>query len=282
MRYRIHPDTAWVDDPDSQAVQVMPLPSGDPLTVGGTGRQIYLDVVAGLDPISEAVERFDAPADEVRAGVQQFLDSLVDLRILIAEEPIDDAIPVPESPASEPLDGRDFHLLFVCTANICRSAFADARMRALRVPGIEVDSAGTHALVGHPMDPPMARRLADPREGEAHRGKQLTRELVDWADLIVAMSERHRDFILEEWPDAAKRTFLIGHVARELRTLPHDARAHDVAAHLFGNRTVQPGDSVRDPYGRGDSAAAEAAGRIDTSIDDIAAVLGQILMGERQ
>ena len=49
-------------------------------------------------------------------------------------------------------------ILFVCTANICRSAWAEARAQQL-LPGYRIASAGTHALRGRGIDPTMAQTL---------------------------------------------------------------------------------------------------------------------------
>ena len=52
-------------------------------------------------------------------------------------------------------------VLFVCTANICRSAFAE-RWAGHLLGGdtsVGVASAGTHGYVDAPMDPPMAEEL---------------------------------------------------------------------------------------------------------------------------
>ena len=46
-----------------------------------------------------------------------------------------------------------YRVLFVCTANICRSAYADVVARSRGIGGIEFLSAGTHALVGQPIGP---------------------------------------------------------------------------------------------------------------------------------
>ncbi|TRY16462.1 low molecular weight phosphatase family protein, partial [Tessaracoccus rhinocerotis] len=75
-------------------------------------------------------------------------------------------------------------MLFVCTANICRSAYADVVARSAGVPGVEFSSAGTRALVDQAIDPP---RAANVRAGDptAHRARQLTRDLVSEADLIL-------------------------------------------------------------------------------------------------
>lgn len=297
MTYRVHPDTAWVHDPNTDSIQAMALPTGEPMSIGGTGCVIFLDVVDGRDPVAEALARWDAPEAEVRVGVEQFLTSLLDAGILIeveaaprrasgfappTVEPATRSDDVPSSPDIEEIEEtRDYRLVFVCTANICRSAFADVRLNARGLPGLDISSAGTHALVGQQMDPPMAAHLTNPEDGQRHRARQLTRAIVDDADLIVAMSERHRDFILEEWPHAAKKTFLIGHVARELDRLPATATRDDIAPHLWAHRKLRPDDSIRDPYRRGDQVALATARKIDSHLDRLGEVMGRILTGER-
>ena len=62
-------------------------------------------------------------------------------------------------------EGGLVNLLFVCTANICRSAYAQLMTEHLLAgrAGVQVSSAGTHGFRDHPMDPPMAAQLAGPR-----------------------------------------------------------------------------------------------------------------------
>lgn len=291
MHYRVHPDTAWVHDPNTDTAHVMALPAGEPLSLGGTGCTIFLDVAEGRDPLSEAAERWSADdATEVTRGVQQFLDSLVKLNVLVADaEPSDAPAPAraaESSPAAAPMatepqraSRSSYELLFVCTANMSRSAYADITMRHLDIPGLDVRSAGTHAQVGRKMDPVMIKQLPDPTWADDHVVEPLTRDTAETADLIVAMSERHRDFILDEWPNLAKRTFLIGHIAREIDNVPATARPEDVAPFLYEHRTVERGDSVRDPYGRGDKASENAARMIDAYLEPLARVLARVLMG---
>ena len=97
-----------------------------------------------------------------------------------------------------------YRVLFVCTANICRSAYADVVARAVGVPGVVFASAGTHGWQGAPLDPPMAAlvRAGDPA---AHASRRLTRDIAEGADLILAMGQDHRRFILEEFPELPRQ-----------------------------------------------------------------------------
>ncbi|AZN29239.1 hypothetical protein EJO69_02195 [Flaviflexus salsibiostraticola] len=162
-----------------------------------------------------------------------------------------------------------YRVLFVCTANICRSAYADVVARASRARGIEFASAGTHALVGEPIDPPMGGLTAGRGEARSHRAQQLDRGLVDEADLILTMAPEHRRYILDEWPQAATKTFVIGHAAREIQSLPAGSRLGDVTKHLWQHRSTGQRDAVSDPYRRGQAAAITAAQAIDTHLESI-------------
>jgi protein-tyrosine-phosphatase len=85
-------------------------------------------------------------------------------------------------------------VLFVCTGNIFRSLTAEYALR-LELPaasGVLVGSAGTEDFP-HVVKPVVADRLL--RRGldvTTHRRRTLTSELLDAADLVVAMSDEHR------------------------------------------------------------------------------------------
>ena len=156
-------------------------------------------------------------------------------------------------------------VLFVCTANICRSAYAEVVARQLAGPGsaLAFDSAGILAADGQPMDPPMAaeaeRRGADPR---AHRSKRLTLGLVDNADLILTAETVHRSRILEDRPLAMRKAFTLGQFARGLRA-SHDDPGGVLERVRARAATSGPDDDVDDPYGRGHGKAQLVALEIE-------------------
>ena len=53
-----------------------------------------------------------------------------------------------------------------------------------------------------------------------HRGRELAREHVDDADLIVGMAAEHRDAVLRSVPKAAGATFTLKELVRLLDALP--------------------------------------------------------------
>lgn len=86
-------------------------------------------------------------------------------------------------------------ILFVCTANICRSALAEVvlkkKLQQKGLKEIEVESAGVHNYQGSPRDYTIAayaRKAGYELGGTAH---YVTQALVDSADLIVCMEHIH-------------------------------------------------------------------------------------------
>ena len=87
-------------------------------------------------------------------------------------------------------------ILFVCSGNTCRSPLAErlARREAEErgLDDVEVRSAGTFAGRGAPAS--RGAVLAARRQGldlSGHRSTPLGPELVEWADLVLAMTNAH-------------------------------------------------------------------------------------------
>ena len=175
-------------------------------------------------------------------------------------------------------------VLTVCTGNVCRSPAAE-RLLATRladVADLSVASAGTSALVGQPVDPPMAALLADAGvpAGE-FAARQLTAAHLRTADLVLVMTRRHRSAVVALEPAAVRRTFLLTELAALATSVadagwPADVPA-DPAARLAalprlaaGRRgaTALPADpEVVDPYLRGPEVHARALQQVTAAVD---------------
>lgn len=112
------------------------------------------------------------------------------------------------------------HILFVCTANICRSPVAEAllrdRLEERGMDGWTVRSAGTWAI----QERGAARnsiRVAAERGLDVgdHRSRMVSREMLDEADLILCMESGHVEALKAEFPEAAGRIYLLSEMAGE-------------------------------------------------------------------
>src|SRR5690606_41737560 len=101
-------------------------------------------------------------------------------------------------------------ILVVCHGNICRSPLAEAMLKAL-LPHCKVESAGLHALVGHPADA-STQEVATPAGLvlQDHKGRQLNSEMLNDADLILVLSQSQRTAIGENLPSAMGKTMWLG------------------------------------------------------------------------
>lgn len=92
--------------------------------------------------------------------------------------------------------GTTWNILFVCTGNTCRSPMAAAIARgALRERGwthVDVRSAGVAAAPGHAASQ-LAVAVTDERalDLRGHQSQQVTPDLIEWADLVLAMGPSH-------------------------------------------------------------------------------------------
>jgi protein arginine phosphatase len=92
--------------------------------------------------------------------------------------------------------GTTYNLLFVCTGNTCRSPMAAAIVHgAVQERGwthVDIRSAGTSAATGASATGQAIDVAAEyGLDLRAHVAQPLTAELVEWADLILAMGPAH-------------------------------------------------------------------------------------------
>lgn len=105
------------------------------------------------------------------------------------------------------------NILFVCTANRCRSAFAEAvlkKMLAEEALDIRVQSAGIDAVPGlKPPAPMLQPPNPDALDLSQHQSRKITGDMIEDADLIFVMEGGHRQAIVKKWPAAGIKVFLL-------------------------------------------------------------------------
>jgi protein-tyrosine phosphatase len=190
-----------------------------------------------------------------------------------------------------------FTVLHVCMGNICRSPMAErllvlaARQRLAKLDAaadlddlLRSTSAGTGGWhEGEEMNPPAARQIllrGGSVTGFAAR-KLRTAHLVE-ADLIITATGDQLDYVRALRPEAADRTFVLGHLNRLLpqvdaAELPpastepaafaaRGAALVAAAAAVRGDAPATPEDDLDDPWGRGDQTFSRIADDIDEAM----------------
>ena len=106
-------------------------------------------------------------------------------------------------------------VLFVCTANICRSPMASALFKSLVAQRADakswrVASAGVWAMEGSSAarnsQAVVASRGLDL---SSHRAQGVSRELLRRFNLILTMEQGHKEALRAEFPDLASRIYLL-------------------------------------------------------------------------
>jgi protein-tyrosine-phosphatase len=108
-------------------------------------------------------------------------------------------------------------IIFVCTANVCRSVTAEGLFKELvrrdaqiSQDGFEVRSAGTHALdrseAGDQTLTVLRERGLDMSR---HRAQTINQPLIDWSDLVLCMEKAHLDYLRLSFQATPGKLFLL-------------------------------------------------------------------------
>jgi protein-tyrosine phosphatase len=165
-------------------------------------------------------------------------------------------------------------ILTVCTGNLCRSPVLERLLRhglaeswPEALDELPVASAGTRALVGHSIPPPLMTRLARyGADATPFSSRQLTPAIVSRAGLVIALTRAHRAAVVELHPRAVRVTFTLRELARLAAALPPgDAAPTEPRARLevfvealaarrgLAGPSDPDADDIADPY-RGNDA----------------------------
>jgi len=115
------------------------------------------------------------------------------------------------------------NILLVCTGNTCRSPMAEGLLKkklgalkscpsdGLEEKGFRITSAGIAAMPGgSPSEEAVEVMHCSGIEIGDHRSQSLNDRLVNEADLILTMTNSHRQMLVSQWPTAGNRVHLLG------------------------------------------------------------------------
>ena len=188
-------------------------------------------------------------------------------------------------------------ILFVCTGNTCRSPMAEALLRKMakeRGMLLEVRSAGVAAMEGQSISRHAEALLKDYDIHEPLRSSALNAEMVSWADLILTLTQGHKQHVLHNYAHAADKIYTLKEytlndesVRRELQELDELYAQWQLQRSLgqelepqLQQRIIElqqrmPSYDISDPYGGSrddyEVAAAEIREALGRLLDKLAA-----------
>jgi sulfate adenylyltransferase len=220
----------------------------------------------GISSPYEVPEDADLRIDTTGRSVEACRDEVLDALVAAG------FVPGRREDSSSP-EEAPIRVLFVCTANICRSPYLELRARQLLGPdsGVEVSSAGTHGFDGSPVSDTMAAEFALRGTGvDGFRSRPATAEMVDAADLVLTAEAAHRTRLLEDRPAAFKKIFTLGQFVASAEAVDPSLHGRELLEVLRGRRVPpSPDHDIEDPYRRGPEAARRAAVTMEALLDVI-------------
>ena len=153
-------------------------------------------------------------------------------------------------------------VLFLCTANICRSPAMELIARDLAGDAdVVFSSSGTHAHTGHRMNPVQAATIPH-LDVSGFRSRRLRPEMLLGADLVLTAESIHRQHVLDDYAQLHRTLFTLGQFEAAIAEIPDLTGRELVTAVGQKRQPAHPELDIADPFRRGEKAAAAATATI--------------------
>ncbi|MCP3027570.1 low molecular weight protein arginine phosphatase [Halobacillus sp. A5] len=100
------------------------------------------------------------------------------------------------------------NVLFICTGNTCRSPMAEAIMKS-KDEEASVKSAGIFAGLNQPVGANTHEVLAEIGLSFDNTSTPVTQELLEWSDIVLCMTESHKQTLALQYPDLQHKFFTL-------------------------------------------------------------------------
>jgi len=156
------------------------------------------------------------------------------------------------------------NILFVCTGNTCRSSMAEGILKSMlqemNIDNINVSSAGISAFDGEAANEKaiytLNKKGIDIRN---HRARQLTKKIINESDLILTMTNNHKNMILNVMPEYSDKVFTL----------------KEFACIINNEETRGKNLDVADPFGAGYNVYEISAAEIEEQLNKIIKTMGE-------
>jgi protein-tyrosine phosphatase len=137
----------------------------------------------------------------------------------------------------------------------------EAHAARLDIPGLRASSAGTRAVLSHPIHPDAAAVLEQSgADASGFAARQINPKIAGDSDLVLTMTREHRSRVLELSPRQLHRTFTLSEAALLVTNL--DARTVADLSALRSHLPAHQVTDIPDPIGQSAETFATVGAQI--------------------